>query len=154
MDSVPCLDQVQVSAYVDGELSGDDAVRLEGHLEGCPVCREALKDFQRIRRAFASLERPPAPEAFVTGTMARIAACPVWFAPLQRVERYLIAAILVLAVGAAYVVTRRLPPSEVATVETFLDRSLDAEILEVTSIPEGHLNNDRMLGLVLTSASR
>ena len=82
--------------------------------------------------------------------MARLQPEGGWLAPLQRVEKYLIAAILVLGIGTAYYVTNsiRVPP---ATVDGFLERSLDRETLEVTSFTGSELNNDRALGLLLSS---
>ncbi len=33
-----------VSAYVDGEIVGEDRIDVEGHLEGCPPCRRLLEE--------------------------------------------------------------------------------------------------------------
>ena len=36
--------RTQLSAYVDGELRSDVSHRISDHLEGCPDCRERLRE--------------------------------------------------------------------------------------------------------------
>lgn len=68
------------SASVDEQLGGEELLRLEGHLEGCPACREFEAGVRRVRgllRTAATLRplrRPPA--GFAASVMRRIADEP------------------------------------------------------------------------------
>lgn len=152
MSDRACVRQIDVSAYVDGELSAEAAASLEGHLSNCEVCRETLQDFKGLREGFRVLAATPAPSRFVERTLARLNETSVWMAPLQRMERYLIAAILVLAIGAGYVMSKSVAVAE-ATVDTYFERLLDRETLEVTNLTETDLNKDQCLGLLLSTNS-
>lgn len=59
-----CENTALLDAFVDGELSADDAERLKAHLDGCPVCRAYLDDLLAIREAFPTLEDTVVPEGF------------------------------------------------------------------------------------------
>lgn len=51
-----------ISAYLDGELIGDETPRLHSHLATCGRCSADLEDMQRVRSAVRSLpvlELPP-----------------------------------------------------------------------------------------------
>ena len=45
-------------SYLRGELEAAERAAIEAHLAACPVCRQALADFQRLA---ADLARLPAP---------------------------------------------------------------------------------------------
>lgn len=50
----------QLSAYLDGELAGEDLAGAEAHLAGCARCRAELEGLrQLVRRAAALDDRPP-----------------------------------------------------------------------------------------------
>lgn len=53
--------EARLSAYVDGELKEEETPAMFGHLGGCADCREALRGFLALRRAFQR-------EAAATGT--------------------------------------------------------------------------------------
>ena len=40
-----------VTAYVDGELVGEDREAFESHLAACPACRRLLEEEQSVGRA-------------------------------------------------------------------------------------------------------
>lgn len=42
--------------YLDGELSGDDVLKIEAHLKDCEGCREALAELRAIEKAGRSLD--------------------------------------------------------------------------------------------------
>jgi anti-sigma factor RsiW len=46
---------MNLSAYVDGELSINECRKLEAHLTGCAVCRESLEGLLELKQAFQSL---------------------------------------------------------------------------------------------------
>ena len=56
--------EAQVDAYLDGELTPNDAAELEAHLAECPSCRRFQADRLALRSAIAA-EMPPvaAPDA-------------------------------------------------------------------------------------------
>ena len=59
-----------LSAYLDEELSTDEAARLEAHLETCHTCRNRLQGLTRVSETLRSLERaapPPILEELVLG---------------------------------------------------------------------------------------
>jgi anti-sigma factor RsiW len=56
--------EVQVDAYLDGELAASDAVELDAHLAGCATCRRFRDDRLALRKAIAArMPRLEAPEA-------------------------------------------------------------------------------------------
>ncbi len=50
---------VDLSAYFDGELEGDELARLEAHLDDCDACRGSLDRFTQLRSALNSMAKPP-----------------------------------------------------------------------------------------------
>ena len=46
---------VLISAYLDGELGGDEVTTLLHHLSACGRCAAELEDMQRVRAAVRSL---------------------------------------------------------------------------------------------------
>ena len=60
--------------FIDGELSPDEAARVQAHLDECPVCRAYVDDALAIRSAFPDAEDTELPEGFTKTVMARIRA--------------------------------------------------------------------------------
>lgn len=60
--------------YVDGELTTEELLRVQTHLETCPHCRAYVDDAMAMRLAFPEIEDTELPEGFHDGVMARIAA--------------------------------------------------------------------------------
>jgi len=50
---------VDLSAYFDGELEGDELKAMEAHLSECEGCRNTLARFGKMRSALHELARPP-----------------------------------------------------------------------------------------------
>lgn len=49
-----------LSARLDGELTGEEAARLEAHLETCPHCRKLAEELEEMQNALRDLtETPP-----------------------------------------------------------------------------------------------
>ena len=63
----------RISAYLDGELTGEERRELLAHLEICGDCRMYLDSELAIREALAGLETP-APEGFEARVMEKIRA--------------------------------------------------------------------------------
>lgn len=70
-----------VSAFVDESLGGEELLRLEAHLAGCPGCRDFEARLRRFREllpaaeAFRPLRRPP--PGFAAAVAARVAEQPL-----------------------------------------------------------------------------
>ncbi len=63
---------IELSAVLDGELTGDEQRRVEAHLAACETCRAALDDLKRlVRRAGTLDDRQPERDLWA-GIAARI----------------------------------------------------------------------------------
>nr|WP_325185244.1 zf-HC2 domain-containing protein [uncultured Oscillibacter sp.] len=58
--------------YVDGELSAEEAARVQTHLKTCPGCRRYVDDALAIRAAFPEAEETAVPEGFAESVMAAV----------------------------------------------------------------------------------
>lgn len=93
-----------LNARLDGELSPDDAARLERHLSGCPLCRQSAEDLEVLQAAMRDLPVVAAPAGFKDNIMAAVAADNVLpFAPARTPwKKYLsTAAALAVIIGGA-----------------------------------------------------
>jgi anti-sigma factor RsiW len=130
-----------VTAYIDGELVGDDRAAFEAHLTSCPDCRRLLEDERGVVAAVrASLPLYGAPEPLrdrVEGLLDRAPARP-GLAPAARWAGLAAAAAVAtgLVAGAAVLRGRpAAPASEFAAlaVDTHLRYSRGQLPLEVAS---------------------
>ena len=65
----------ELYAYLDGELTEDDRVAVEGHLRNCSPCLEAF-DFQaEIRKVIANRCQDRCPDELRARIAAAIAEC-------------------------------------------------------------------------------
>lgn len=102
----------QLSAYLDGELAGEELRAAEQHLTECAACRAVLDDLKTLaRRAQALDDRPPEHDLWA-GIAARIAEQPdvdvIPLAPRRRrftfsVPQLAAAAVALMAVTAGTV---------------------------------------------------
>ncbi len=53
--------QRELSAYLDGALSPEQAARLARHLEGCAACRARYEREQAVVERVRKVKEPPAP---------------------------------------------------------------------------------------------
>jgi anti-sigma factor RsiW len=110
-----CIDdggrrELQITAYLDGELDLTSALELESHLEQCPACARALAAQRALQQAIgaAGLRYTPGPDQVrrLRRRLGGVPAPPAWWAaPRLRA----IAALLLVAV-ASWSVGRRWPP--------------------------------------------
>jgi hypothetical protein len=114
---------VQLSALVDGEVSGDALASAQAHLVACADCRAAYDDLLRLKRHAGALDdRPPERDlwpgiaAQITGEHeARVIPLPAWRRRIAVSVPQLAAAgiaLIALSAGAAIVATHS--PREVS----------------------------------------
>lgn len=53
-----CPAEIQLSAYLDGELPRDQAASAEAHLAGCPACAEQLAALRSVKDVERALSAP------------------------------------------------------------------------------------------------
>lgn len=69
--------ELELSALLDGELTGDALVAAESHLLECAECRATLESLRALKRRAGALDdRPPARDLWA-GIQRRIADAPV-----------------------------------------------------------------------------
>lgn len=97
-----------VTAYVDGELVGEDRAAFGSHLAACPVCRRLFEEEQAVVAQLRSAQPPhEAPAALRSRVLALLAADRAtprlpWMAGLAAV-------LLVAAIGASVIAGRSRP---------------------------------------------
>jgi len=64
----------ELSAYLDGELSPKEAVRVRGHVAQCPACARELERLRRVITAVRELPEVPAPEGLKQKILDELAA--------------------------------------------------------------------------------
>jgi anti-sigma factor RsiW len=68
-----CIDGKKLSAYVDGELSREDAAAIGEHLVHCAACREELSRLEVVSETLESLEGAEA-DPYFARRLKRLAA--------------------------------------------------------------------------------
>lgn len=63
-----------LSAYLDGQVSGDERARITAHLEACAACRAHLESLRQTVRVLRGAEPVRAPEGFRAQVRARVEA--------------------------------------------------------------------------------
>lgn len=61
-----------ISARLDGELTPEEAARLDEHLAVCPQCRILVRELEEMEAAFAQQETAQAPQELSRGVLERI----------------------------------------------------------------------------------
>ena len=68
-----CLEYAALlDSFVDGELTAEEAVRVQKHLEACAACRAYVDDALAIRACFPSVEDTEVPEGFAGSVAAAV----------------------------------------------------------------------------------
>ena len=65
-----------LDAFVDGELTSDEMIQVQAHLDECPECRAYVDDALAIRAAFPTAEDLPLPADFAKNVMEAVAKAP------------------------------------------------------------------------------
>lgn len=105
-----------ISAYLDGELSGEEARRLTAHLASCGRCAVEMEETQRVRAAIRSLPVLDLPVGLVPEADAEVV-------PLHRHRGVWVgAAAAVVAAVIAIAALLAPPPGSSVTVEDLSSR--------------------------------
>ena len=65
-----------LDAFVDGELTSEEMISVQSHLDGCPVCRAYVDDVLAIRAAFPTEDDAALPVNFTETVMRAVAETP------------------------------------------------------------------------------
>ena len=60
--------------FVDGELSLEEMLEVQAHLDECPACRAYVDDALAMQASFPDAEETEIPEGFAAGVMSKIQA--------------------------------------------------------------------------------
>lgn len=81
----------QLTAYLDGDLTGDRGSAVRGHLRGCDACRDVATNEAALRDGLRALPPVDPPASLWAGVQARLAAAevadaekPAWRRALTR----------------------------------------------------------------------
>lgn len=98
----------QLSAYVDGELTLEEASEIAAHLAECAHCREVVSDLRTVPMLLCSLPEPSPAPSFLLRTRARLEAT---HARKPGLPRWLIAGAVAAAAAALLVLLPLSPPA-------------------------------------------
>ncbi|MBD9196549.1 MAG: hypothetical protein EGQ09_05800 [Clostridiales bacterium] len=65
-----------LDAFVDGELTSDEMIQVQAHLDECPACQAYVDDALAIRAAFPTEDTVPLPADFTENVMKAVAKAP------------------------------------------------------------------------------
>ena len=65
-----------LDAFVDGELTSDEMIQVQAHLDECPACQAYVDDALAIRAAFPTEVDLPLPADFTENVMRSVAKAP------------------------------------------------------------------------------
>ncbi len=77
-------DSELISAYLDGELSGEEAQALREHISSCSSCREEHSSLRATKSFLARAPRRAMPPELVSQIESRLAR-PLWKQVLDRI---------------------------------------------------------------------
>jgi len=107
-----------LSAYMDGELSPDDAARLQAHLAACADCRALLASYERMREQLHQLPTTPVPPTLhheIRAAIEREQRRPRWLRLSVSPVAFAFALGLMLMLAGTLLYAQALPPSIVSS---------------------------------------
>jgi len=122
------IDDDLLSAFVDDQLTPDEAEHVRAHLATCSVCQARLEEFRSVAALLRRLPEVAPPRDFSLGPRLLVDPPNVvrlrrWYVVARTSAATLAAAFVFLSVGALYVDTR---PAPTATSTNRLSSSGDA----------------------------
>jgi anti-sigma factor (TIGR02949 family) len=132
----PCCEEALdwIEPYLDGDLPEDEAVRLRGHLTGCPACAAELQLATRIQSELRSLPQLDCPPEVLERVRREGRGVVVPFEPRRRVSRFLgprlaaAAAVLALALGGGALFLQIQRPSDQPSPEQIAQATAEAKL--------------------------
>ncbi|MFA0735185.1 MAG: anti-sigma factor family protein [Armatimonadota bacterium] len=133
----------QISAWLDGALSGREREELEAHLEACEACRSAATQLRNLKRQLKAMPVPPPNE----GMWNRILRHIRHHARLRRniyIKRWVVASWFAVAASVAILVTtflwfRPANSKPARTINTLVSYHADNLSLALSDNPMCHL---------------
>lgn len=119
-----------ISALIDGEVSPDDRVRVEGHLSKCPSCRQEKQEMEAAARLISAA----LPTISRDLPRAITSSLPTLPRPQPVALRWMsIAAGLLLAAGLVFLLVPDTDPGLAPPEKTALIGYLEGDVLHVTN---------------------
>ena len=89
----------QISAFVDNELSEQEANSLRTHIEGCPACKKHVQELRSLRTSIREAASVELPETFIYAVRRAVRQeeqeYVLWLAP-ERFARNVVVALCIL----------------------------------------------------------
>ena len=143
---------------VEGRLEGDEARRLERHLEQCETCRETIEAQRSVSAVLSARPVAEAPLGFTSRVMTNLAVAPGWVDVLNwRVWTFRlapVAAALVVVAALGFEPTEAAAPLEFSDLVAgwVVEEEEDAETLPAFSLLwQDEVTDDTLLEAVLTA---
>lgn len=112
--------------FVDGELSLEEMLRVQEHLDTCPACQSYVDDALAMRAAFPDAEAEEIPVDFAAGIMSKIQASPSIVAPKKKRKTPWVGVLASLAACCAIVIIQQNGP--IATKNSSASFSYTADV--------------------------
>ena len=116
--------------FVDGELSLDEMIRVQEHLDTCPTCQSYVDDALAMQAAFPDADEEAVPEGFAAGVMTKIRSAGV-VTPTKKKKTPWVGLVASLAACCAIVIIQQNGPmaggNESATASMAYDTAVAEE---------------------------
>lgn len=112
--------------FVDGELSLEEMLRVQEHLDTCPACQSYVDDALAMRAAFPDAEAEEIPVDFAAGIMSKIQASPSVAAPKKKKKTPWVGVVASLAACCAIVIIQQNGPMSAKSESAAASMAYDA----------------------------
>jgi len=134
------IDDEALSAFVDRQLTPDEAAQARAHLETCSACQERLAGFRMVAELLHTLPEAHLPWEFVLGPRLLVEPPNVvrlrrWYTVARTAAAALAAVFVFLSVGTLYLESRPVPPGTSEAPFASKPQSASGAAPEVQSAP-------------------
>jgi len=133
-------DNVLLSAFIDGELSGGEKSRVQEHLSECALCREEVQSLRFMKGVLAGSPRRAMPPELISAIEDGVAA-PVWRRVFARIPARVFVpagALAALAlIASLWLGVKRESPDQYIPLEPLM--TAHARYTAETLVPQGSL---------------